>query len=119
VVPVSVDSTFCVEKGAKLQLDRGSWLSAGRISVVDTAGAQKGEATWASGAKTAPWPSGVALRSDATYVLLVPERPQRRVTLRVLDALPGEDDVLAVLQASGCRYQFDALVKEKIGADRS
>jgi hypothetical protein len=118
-VPVSVDSTFCIEKEAKLQLDRGAWFNAARVAVVDTAGALQGESKWTAGAKTAPWPSGVALRPDATYVLLVAERPQRKVTLRVLDRLPGEDDVLAVLEARGCRYQFEALVKEKIGAGRS
>ena len=119
VVPVSVDSTFCVEKGARLQLDRGPWFNAARVAVVDPASAQKGEATWESGSKTAPWPSGVELRGDATYALLVPERPQRSVTLRVLDSLPGEDDVLAVLEARGCRYQFEALVKEKMEAGKS
>lgn len=119
VVPVSVDSTFCVEKGAKLQLDRGPWFNAGRVAVIDPAGSQQGEATWAAGSKMAPWPSGVEPRPDATYALLVPERPQRKVTLRVLDRLPGEDDVLAVLEARGCRYQFEALVKEKMGADKS
>jgi hypothetical protein len=113
-VPVSVDSTFCAVKGANLQLDRGAWAGAQRITVVDVAVARKGEATWAAGTPTTAWPADVALRPDTTYTLLVPDRPQREVTLRVLDSLPGEDDVLAVLQERGCRHQFEALVKGKI-----
>jgi hypothetical protein len=116
VVPVTVDSTFCVEKGAKLQLDRGAWTNAGRMAIVDAAGSQQGEATWTGGSRTATWPANVALRPDTTYALLVPERPQRRVTLRVLDKLPGDDDVLTELEARGCRHQFEALVKEKMAA---
>jgi len=119
VVPATVDSTFCVEKGAKLQLDRGAWTNAGRIAIVDAAGSQQGEATWTAGSKTAAWPTNVALRTDTTYSLLVPERPQRRVTLRVLDSLPGDDDVLTALEARGCRHQFEALVKEKMAAAKS
>lgn len=118
VVPASTDSTICVEKGAALKLDRGALLKATRVTVVDAAVGKQGEATWAPGSKTAAWPSDVALRADATYALLVPDQPQRTVTLRVLDRLPGEDDVLAELEARGCRHQFEALVREKTGAGK-
>ena len=45
-------------------------------------------------------------------------RPREQVTLRVLDSLPGEDDVLAELATRECRYQFDAWVKEKMAAGK-
>lgn len=119
VVPASVDSTFCVEKGAVLKLDRGPLLKATRVTVVDVAVAKQGEATWASGSKTAAWPPAVALRADASYALLIPDQPRRTVTLRVLDRLPGDDDVLTELEARGCQFQFEALVREKTGAGKS
>ena len=118
-IPVTADSTICVEKGAKLQLRRASSSSADRVTVVDLATSERGEAAFAAGSDTAPWPVGVKLRPDGDYVLLAPEnRPRRQLTLRVLDSLPGEDDVLMELAARECKYQFDAWVKEKMAASK-
>lgn len=119
-VPVTVDSTVCIEKGTRLQLLRAPSNRADRVTVVDQASAERGDVEWAAGIETAAWPAAVTLRPDTTYILLAPDnRPRRQITLRLLDSLPGEDDILAELQARGCRYQFDALVKEKIaGAKR-
>lgn len=118
-VPVTADSTICVAKGANLQLRRTASSSADRVTVVDLATSERGEAAFAAGSDTASWPAGVKLRPDGDYVLLAPEnRPRRQLTLRVLDSLPGEDDVLAELAARECKYQFDAWVKEKMAASR-
>lgn len=118
-IPVTADSTICVEKGAKLQLRRAPSPGADRVTVVDLATSERGEAAFAAGSDTAPWPAGVKLRPDGDYVLLAPEnRPRRQLTLRVLDSLPGEDDVLTELAARECKYQFDAWVKEKMAAGK-
>lgn len=118
-VPVTANSTICVEKGAKLQLRRAASPNEDRVTVVDLVTAERGEATFASGSETAPWPTGVTPKPDGDYAILAPEnRPRRQLTLRVLDRLPGEDDILSELAARECKYQFDAWVKEKMAAGK-
>jgi hypothetical protein len=118
-VPAATDSTICVRKGAALHVRRTPSPRADRITVIDGASGQRGDVEFAPGKETAPWPAGVAPRADATYSLLAPDnRPRRQVKLRVLDTLPGEDDILAELAARGCKYQFDAWVREKLAAGR-
>jgi hypothetical protein len=118
-VPATVDSTFCVAKGAKLQLVRAPSPRPERITVVDKAGAGRAEVEWAAGSETVSWPAEITPSPDGTYVLLAPDnRPSRQVKLRMLDSLPGDDDVLAVLAARDCKYQFDGWVKEKTAAGK-
>ena len=113
-VPVHADSTVCVQKGARLQLVRAPSQRVERVTVVDVTGAERGDAQWAAGSDAAAWPDAVALRADGSYFLLVPDRPRRQVTLRMLERLPAEEDVLTELEARGCRLQFEAWVKEKM-----
>ena len=119
VVPATVNSTFASRRAPSCSWGARRRTSAERVTVVDLTTAQRGEVEFAAGSQTAPWPAGVALRSDGDYSLLAPDnRPRRQVTLRVLDSLPGEDDMLAVLAARDCKYQFDAWVKEKMAAGK-
>lgn len=115
-VPVHADSVVCVQKGAKLQLVRGPSSREDRVAVIDSAGSDRGEAQWAAGSDATPWPDGLTPRADGVYYLVVQDRPRRQVTLRVLDRLPAEDNVLAELEARGCKYQFEAWVKAKMAA---
>ena len=118
-IPTTMNSTICVEKGAKLQLQRASSQAADRVTVVDLTTAERGEVEFAAGSQVAVWPAGIAPRDDRAYALLAPEnRPRRQLTLRVLDSLPGEDSVLAELAARDCKYQFDAWVKEKMAGGK-
>ena len=114
-IPV-MDGTVCIEKGAKLRLVRVASSKAERVTVVDAGNGQQAEAQWEAGSDTADWPAGVAPRADVTYYMLVPDRPRRQITLRVLDRLPAEDDVLAELHRLGCSYQFEAWVRGKLAA---
>ena len=109
------DGTVCVEKGAKVQLIRPPSSAAERASVVDAGSGQQAEAQWEAGSEAADWPAGMAPRADVTYYVLVSGRPRRQITMRVLDRLPAEDDVLAELQRLGCRGQFEAWVRGKLG----
>jgi hypothetical protein len=113
VVPVTLDGTnnVCVPKGAKLTLARAYSVRADRVAVVEAASSERGEAQWASGSDTTAWPGGVAVRPDATYYFLMPDKPRRQVTLRVMERLPAEADVLTELYKLGCRYQFEAWVR--------
>ncbi len=111
------DGTVCTEKGAKLQLVRaGAAKPADRATVVDSGNGQQADTQWAEGAEGADWPAGLAPRADATYYVLLPDRPRRQITLRVLDRLPDDDDVLAELQRRGCSVQFAAWVRGKLAA---
>jgi len=110
------DGTVCVDKSAKVRLVRAPSSRAERVTVVDAGNGQQAEAQWEAGSDTADWPAGVAPRDGVTYYMLVPDRPRRQITVRVLDRLPAEDDVLAVLQRLDCRGQFEAWVRGKLAA---
>jgi hypothetical protein len=115
-IPVA-DGSVCIEKGAKPSLVRaGASKPPERATIVDSANGQQADAQWAEGADSAGWPAGLALRADATYYVLLPDRPRRQITLRVLDRLPDEDDVLTELQRRGCSGQFAAWVRGKLAA---
>jgi hypothetical protein len=111
VVPVTVDGNVCVQKGAKLQLARAPSVRADRVTVVEAASSERGEAQWEAGSDTAAWPAGVALRADATYYFLMQDRPRRQVTLRLVEQLPADADVLNELYKLGCKYQFETWVR--------
>jgi|GEM_PF-1626288 len=113
-VPAMIDGSVCIQSGAKLQLVRAAAGRAERVLVVDVARMDKGEVQWEAASKAAPWPDTVAARADAEYDLLIDNRPRRRVTLRVLDSLPADDDVLTELHRLGCKAQFEAWVGERI-----
>jgi len=112
-VPVTADSTICVAKGARVQLVREPSQNAQRVTVVDIESSLKGEVRWAGGSSATAWPADVALRPDATYTLLVPDQPPRQATLRMLERIPEDDEVLSELAARGCQHQFDAWMKER------
>jgi hypothetical protein len=111
VVPVTVDGNICVQKGAKLQLARAPSVRAAQVTVVEAASSERGEAQWQPGSDTAAWPAGVALRADATYYLLMQDRPRRQITLRLVEQLPADADILNELYKLGCKYQFETWVR--------
>ena len=115
-LPVTADVTACVLKGAHVELLRPPANRAERVGIIDAASGARGEAQWEAGSATTPWPAGLPARADATYYLLIADRPQRQLTLRLLDAAPADEDVLLVLQQQGCRSQFEAWVRERLGA---
>jgi hypothetical protein len=117
-IPVTVNGDVCVEKGAKLQLIRAPSSRVERATVVDVSSTARGEVQWQPGSERVVWPQGVEVRPDGTYYLQEPDRPRRQITLRVLDSLPGEDEILSELQKRGCKYQFEAWVREKLLAKR-
>jgi hypothetical protein len=114
-IPVA-DGTVCVEKGAKLQLVRAASSNAERVTVVDGGTGQQAETQWEAGSDMAEWPASVMPRSDVAYFILAPDRPRRQITLRVLDRLPAEDNVLTELHKLGCISQFEAWVRGKLAA---
>jgi hypothetical protein len=118
IVPVTFEgsNSVCVQKGAKLQLARAPSVRADRVTVVDAASSERGEAQWEPSSDTAVWPAGLAVRDDATYYFLMPDRPRRQVTLRLVDQLPADADVLTELHRLGCKNQFEAWVRSTLAS---
>jgi hypothetical protein len=114
-VPATADATVCLIKGAKVELVRPVASRAERVGIIDAASGARGEAQWEAGSAATPWPAALPARADATYYLLIADRPQRQLTLRLLDATPADEDVLVALQRLGCRPQFEAWVRERLG----
>jgi hypothetical protein len=100
-----------MRKGAGLQLVRSDPARAETVSIIDAASSARGEAEWQAGSTAASWPANVTPRPDGTYFVLVSGRPQRQVTLRILEKLPAEEDILAELHRLGCRQQFEAWLR--------
>jgi hypothetical protein len=113
-IPVAT-GTVCVQKGAKLALMRPASPNAERATMIDPAGNQA-ELQWEPGSATAAWPTTLTLRNDGTYDVLSAGREPRRITLRVLDRLPSEDNLLIELNRLGCSSQFEAWVRSKLAA---
>jgi hypothetical protein len=115
-VPALADATVCVEKGSRLQLVRAPQTHAERVGILDIASGARGETEWEGASEVAPWPPELTPRADATFQLLMADRTQRRVSIRVLEQLPTDDDVLAQLHKLGCRFQFEAWVRAKMAS---
>jgi hypothetical protein len=114
VVPVTVEGNMCVEKGAKLMLARAPSVRAEQIIV--TAGNERGEVQFDSGSETTAWPASVTLRPDTAYTIQLADKSRRQVTLRLVDQIPAEADVLNELYKLGCKYQFEAWVRGTLAA---
>jgi hypothetical protein len=117
-VPAGVNGSICVEKGAKVLVTRTSVARIDRATVVDTTSGERAEVKWEAGSQTAEWPAGMQLRADGAYQLFQQDRPKRDLTLRIVDKLPAEDDLLAELQKRGCQHQFNAWLRDKMAAGR-
>ena len=117
-VPAMIDGDICVEKSARLQLVRAPSMRVERVTVIDAASSERGEAQWEAGSDRAAWPVNLAPRSDGTYHILVGDRARRQITLRVLEKLPADDDVLTELHRLGCKQQFEAWVREKVASSK-
>jgi hypothetical protein len=116
IVPATMTGTVCIQKGGNLQLARAPSSQAERVVVLDVVKSQQGEAQFSAGSDVTAWPSTIQPRADGIYYMSVESQPRRQVTLRVLDQLPTEEDVLAELQRLGCKYQFETYVREKLAA---
>jgi hypothetical protein len=110
-VPVTMDGDMCVQKGAKLTLARAPSVRAEQVTVTEANGSERGEVQFASGVETAAWPANIALRPDAAYTLQLSDKSRHQITLRVLDQLPSDADVLNELHKRGCKSQFEAWVR--------
>jgi hypothetical protein len=118
IVPVGVNGDICIRKGGRLQLGRARPVHPERVIIIDAAGGAQGEAKWEAGSEVAAWPENLAPKANGTYYLLVQDRPRRQITLRVLDKLPADDDVLAELQARNCKFQFEVWLSQNLEAKK-
>jgi hypothetical protein len=117
-VPATIDGSVCIQNGAALQIVRAPSPRTARVIVVDQANSQQGESQWEGNGESTAWPASVGPRPDGVYDIMVEGRPRRQVTLRVLDKLPAESDVLTELHRLGCKYQFESWVRERMAAGK-
>lgn len=117
-VIAGVDGVLCVPRGEGLQLKRAITAKPDRVTVIDRETSVRGEAEWGIGKDSAAWPASVPVRSGATYDVLIPDRPKRTVTLRVLPKVPDETEVLSELHAQGCKAQFEAWLRDSLAKGR-
>jgi hypothetical protein len=115
-VPATVDASYCLIKGGRVDLLRGPSSRSERASIIESVSGARGEAQWEAGSTVAVWPANLALAADATYYVFLSGRPQRQLTLHLIDKKPNDDDVLVVLQRLGCRPQFEAWVHERLAS---
>ena len=113
-IPVTTDATLCIKKGSAVELVRPASWRAQKVTILDPASGARGEAEWEAGSATVPWPPGLALNADGIYYVLVPDRPQRQITVRLLDAPPPDEEMLVRLHALGCKPQFDSWVRDRV-----
>jgi len=116
-IPVA-NGTVCVEKGAKLTLVRVASPNAEHATMIDGGSGQQAELQWEVGRDTTDWPASLTPRNAVTYDVLAPDRPRRQISLRVLDGLPAEDNLLVELNRLGCSSQFEAWVRGKLAAGK-
>jgi len=115
-LPVTADATVCIEKDNKLQLVRTQSARADRVTIIDTVSGGRGEALWEAGSVAAEWPARLIPSADTSFYLQMPDQPQRQIRVHVFEKLPADDDVLMELHKFGCKLQFEAWVREKMGA---
>ena len=114
----AANGTVCVEKGAKLTLVRVASPNAERATMIDGGNGQQAELQWEVGRDTTDWPASLTPRNAVTYDVLAPDRPRRQISLRVLEGLPAEDNLLVELNRLGCSSQFEAWVRGKLAAGK-
>lgn len=115
-IPVAQGGNVCVQKGSNLQFVRASSAQAEHMTVVDAASSEQAEVQWAGGSTSAAWPKNLTPRADGTYYLMLPNKPRVGLTLRVVEPLPADDDVLKELHRLDCKHQFEAWVREKMSS---
>jgi hypothetical protein len=113
-IPAWVNGKICVLKGANAMLVRQSTAGAERAMLVDAKSFERAQVTWESGSATAAWPASLKLAPDATYQVMVPDRESRDITVRILDKAPADDDMLIELHKSGCSYQLESWLRERM-----
>lgn len=112
-LPTAAEGNICLQKGASVLLTRVSTTRRDRVTLIDMSGGQRGEAVWEQGSQTATWPSEVTLRAGGTYQMMVQDMPMRQVTVRIVDKLPEDDDVLTALYEQGCQQQMATWLRER------
>src|SRR5262249_43940236 len=100
-IPVA-NGTVCVEKGAKLALIRPPPPTATRATMSHPPQKPQPELQGDPGSDPAAWPAPPPPRNDGPYDVLPAGRAPRHITLRVLDRLPSDDNLLIELNRLGC-----------------
>lgn len=111
-VPVTTTGDYCVERGAAVSLIRPNSRKAEALTIIAMASKRRARVAFAAGAASIPWPDALAIDAGATYALLAPGRPARKMRMRLISPLPAREDTLQVLHGQRCQTQFRAFIRE-------
>ncbi len=112
-IDTSRSGHYCVHPAHPPVLWRPRPESAGSVEIRQLRGGGTGEAQWAAGEATAPWPEKLKLEDGGAYVLQKTRSPRRQIILHLLGERSGADELqqLVGLVSQGCMQQAETLAK--------
>jgi hypothetical protein len=107
VIPATANGPVCIEKGAKVMIERSEADKSQEMTLVDAG--TKITVIFAGGGRQAEWPAGVALKPDVNYQIVPAGGRLRQISLRLVDkAMTDEKSTLQALLERDCRAQAKA-----------
>jgi hypothetical protein len=109
VIDGAANGTVCVERGARLVIERPPGGPIGEITLIDTAANARARIAWPDAAAKVDWPAELSPNSATTYQLVAAGQPVRQLKLRLIDkALTVEEVTLRTLLENDCGQQARA-----------
>lgn len=112
VIAPNASGNICVERGARLAIERPAGGGAADVTIVDTAKNIRAVVGFASDATRADWPTTLQPAADTSYQITVAGAAAREVRLRPVDkAATADGAALRTLLELDCRVQAKAWAK--------
>ncbi|MEQ1615514.1 MAG: hypothetical protein ABL904_22400 [Hyphomicrobiaceae bacterium] len=112
MIAASATGNVCVERGARLSIERPAAGRAADVTVIDTAKNMKAIVGFAGDAMTADWPGAMPPSADTIYQITAAGTGQRQIKLRLIDKAGTADGAaMRTLLENDCRTQAKAWAK--------
>ena len=109
VIGGEANGTVCVERGARLVIERPPGGRVKEVTLIDTSANTRAKVAWADASASAEWPADLSPSADTTYQIVAAGQPVRQVKLRLIDkTLTVETAALRTLLDNDCRQQARA-----------
>jgi hypothetical protein len=106
VIGGAANGTVCVERGARLVLERPPGGRVNEVTLIDTAANARAKIAWSEGTARAEWPAEISPNAETTYQIVAAGQPLRQVKLRPIDkALTAEASAFRALLDNDCHQQ--------------
>jgi hypothetical protein len=112
VIGADASGNVCVERGARIVLERPAGGRAADLTLIDTAKNAKAVVSFGSEAPRSEWPASLTPSADTTYQITAAGVPVRQIKLRFIEK-GGTSDASALrsLLDNDCRAQAKAWAK--------